>query len=217
MAEEVWNNYISGTKIAYEARIKAEKEAEEARIEAERKSKLESERRYKTSRLADFIDNYDNLIFADMSDDDFDKLVKDAIDKRTKHEQEQERIRLENEKLKKEAEEKEKARIAAEKKAEAEREKECAKYSPENLEKKCVKLIGWGEYCEDVKYRYVPKYCYADSTIWEYVESRSWNYINSFIKRALWIGNNTYSLSDDMIRSSNIDTGIKTGSVNIGK
>jgi hypothetical protein len=102
-------------------------------------------------------------------------------------------------------------------KAEEERNEECAKYTKESLEKKCVQLIGWGEYCEAVKYNYVPKYCYVDSQIWEYIASKNWNYRNSFIKRAVWIGNNTYSISDDMIRSSNIDTGIKTGSVNIGK
>lgn len=97
--------------------------------------------------------------------------------------------------------------------AEDERKKECDKYSPENLEKKCVKLIWGWEYCEDVKYRYVPKYCYADSPIWEYIASRNWNYRESFVKRALWIDNEVFSISDDMLRSSNINTWIKTWSV----
>lgn len=98
-----------------------------------------------------------------------------------------------------------------------ERNNECSKYTKESTEKKCVKLIGWGEYCEDVTYRYVPKYCYEGSTIWEYIASKNWEFRNSFIKRALWIGNNTYSISNDLIKSSNIDTGINTGSVRLNK
>ena len=100
---------------------------------------------------------------------------------------------------------------------EEERQKECLKYAKENTDKKCVELIGWWEYCEAVKYNYIPRYCYADSTIWEFIASKSWNYRDSFIKRAIWIGNNTYSISDDEMRSSNIYTGIKTDSVKIGK
>lgn len=101
--------------------------------------------------------------------------------------------------------------------AQEERNKECAKYTKESTEKKCVKLIGWGEYCEDVEYRYVPKYCYENSPVWEYIATNSWNYRDSFIKRALWIWNNTYSLSDNMIKSSNINTGVNVGSVTLGK
>lgn len=44
MTDAVWENYFSGVKLAYEAKIKAEKEAEEARlaaIEAERKRQEE--------------------------------------------------------------------------------------------------------------------------------------------------------------------------------
>jgi inhibitor of cysteine peptidase len=100
-----------------------------------------------------------------------------------------------------------------------ERKKECSKYSSVDnaVVPKCYKLIDGWEYCEPVKRNYVPKYCYAESSIWEYISSRSWNFRESFIKRALWIGNNTFSLSDDKIKSSNISTGINTGSVSIGE
>ena len=100
---------------------------------------------------------------------------------------------------------------------EEQRKEECMKYSWVDSEPKCVKLIDGSEYCESSSRRYVPKYCYADSPIWEYIASRNWNYRDSFIKRALWVWNNTYTISDDMMRSSNIDTGIKTDSVKIGK
>jgi len=101
--------------------------------------------------------------------------------------------------------------------AEKERLQECSKYTKETTEKKCVELIWWWQYCEDVVYGYVPKYCYADSTVWEYVASKSWNYNNSFIKRALWINDNVYSISDDLIRSSNINSGVKVDSLKIWK
>lgn len=101
--------------------------------------------------------------------------------------------------------------------AEKERLEECSKYTKQNTEKRCVDLIWWGQYCEDVEYRYVPTYCYADSTVWEYIASKSWDYTKSFIKRALWIWNNTYSISDDMIKSSNISTGVENASLEIGK
>lgn len=100
--------------------------------------------------------------------------------------------------------------------AQTEREKECSVYTKDSTQKRCVKLIWWGEYCEDVQYSYVPKYCYADSTIWEYIASKSWEYNKSFIKRALWIGTNTYSLSDDMIKSSDINTWTNKANLKIG-
>lgn len=97
------------------------------------------------------------------------------------------------------------------------RKKECSKYIVQPKEEKCVKLINGSTYCEPTRRQYIPKYCYADSTVWEYMVSRSWNYKDSFIKRAVWIDNNIYSISDDSIRSFNIDTGIKTASVEIGE
>lgn len=96
---------------------------------------------------------------------------------------------------------------------EKERTEECSKYTKDNTEEKCVKLIGWWEYCQAVDYTYVPQYCYADSTIWEYLASKSWNYQNSFIKRALWVWNNTYAISDNKITSSNMTTWVNVSSI----
>ena len=91
-------------------------------------------------------------------------------------------------------------------KLEEERTKECSKYTKDTTEKKCVKLIWGWEYCEAVKYNYVPKHCYADSTIWEYLASKSWQYRNSYIKRALWIWDDTYAISNEKISISDIDS-----------
>ena len=97
---------------------------------------------------------------------------------------------------------------------EEERLKECTKYStPEPVEQECTKLIDGSTYCPPVRRRYVPKYCYADSSLWEYIASKQWNYRKSFIKRALWIGDSVYSISDDKLIKSNINTWEKEDSV----
>jgi hypothetical protein len=58
-----------------------------------------------------------------------------------------------------------------------------------------------------VKRVYVPNYCYADSTLGAYISQRSWNFRDSFIKRALWIGNNTYAISNNKITISDFENG----------
>ncbi len=100
-------------------------------------------------------------------------------------------------------------------KIEEQRQEECSKYTKDTTEKKCVELIWGWEYCESVKYKYVPKYCYADSPVWEYLASRSRQYRNSFIKRALWIWDNTYAISNDQISSSDIDSWDRVNSVEL--
>lgn len=89
---------------------------------------------------------------------------------------------------------------------EAERVKECSVYTKQSTQNSCVKLLNWEEYCEEKVYSYVPKYCYADSSIWEYLASRSWDYYNSFIKRAVWVWENSYNLSNSYVSWNNIKT-----------
>jgi len=86
---------------------------------------------------------------------------------------------------------------------EEERIKECSKYTWNSWEK-CHTLLDWSEYCEPVSRTYVPKYCYKDSSIWEYIASKNWTFRDSFIKRALWIGDNSYAISDNEISSHKI-------------
>jgi len=114
MPDDVWNNYIAGVKANYEAVKEAERKAEEERLEAERKEKLENKRRIQCSRLADFIDDFDDIVFSELSEGDYKKIVDSAMEKRSAYEAEQEKIRKENERLQKERE-------AAEKKASKER------------------------------------------------------------------------------------------------
>ncbi len=89
---------------------------------------------------------------------------------------------------------------------EEERQKECSVYTKQNTQKSCVKLINWEEYCESKVYNYVPTYCYADSKVWEYLASISWNYYNNFIKRAIWVWNNSYSVSNSYFSSHDISS-----------
>ncbi|MDD2907756.1 MAG: beta-propeller domain-containing protein [Candidatus Gracilibacteria bacterium] len=87
------------------------------------------------------------------------------------------------------------------------RVKECSKYTVDTTQNSCVKLINGTEYCENKVYSYVPKYCYAGSTVGEYLASVSWNYYQDFIKRGLWIGDNSYAVSNSYVSSNNISTG----------
>ena len=97
---------------------------------------------------------------------------------------------------------------------EKQRLKECSKFStPEPEKQECKKLIDGSTYCPPVERRYVPKYCYADSTVWEYIANRSWNYRKSFVKRALWIGDDVYSISDEKLVKSDILTWSEKNSV----
>jgi uncharacterized secreted protein with C-terminal beta-propeller domain len=59
----------------------------------------------------------------------------------------------------------------------------------------------------------VPEYCFADSPIWAYIASKSWTFRNEFIKRALWIDDNIFAISDKKITSHDIDNWKKEGEV----
>ena len=91
--------------------------------------------------------------------------------------------------------------------AEEKRINECEKYSNVPEEPVCKELIGWWEYCDsEQRNTYVPPYCYADSTIGEYIANQSWNYRNSFIKRALYIGDDMLSFSDEQLQYHDINS-----------
>lgn len=124
MSDDVYSAYLTGLKVAYDARIAAEKKAEEERIEAERKAALNSDRKAKTIRLVEYIDNYESVYFGDMSEGEFMEVVNSAIEKRTAKEAEQARIKAELEAAKVEAEKaaKEKDALEAELKTKADAE-----------------------------------------------------------------------------------------------
>ena len=88
---------------------------------------------------------------------------------------------------------------------EEKRKKDCERYIKPQEETKCRKLLDWTEYCPPKTTSYVPEYCFADTSIWAYIASNSWKFRNEFIKRALWIDNNVFAISDEKITSHDID------------
>ena len=95
------------------------------------------------------------------------------------------------------------------------RRKECNSYIEKNNNNEdwqCQQLINWDLYCPRKTYSYIPKYCYKNSTIWEYLSTQSRKYSNDFIKRTLWIGNDIYTISDKKIIKSDIYSGLKKDS-----
>jgi len=124
MEDAVYVAYLQGLKVAYDAKIEAEKKAENQRIEAEKIAQLNDVRKAKTTRLVEYIDNYEAVNFGEMSEEQFTLIVNSAIEKRTAKEAEIEAQRLENERLKAEAEAKEKQLAAERARVEAVAKKE---------------------------------------------------------------------------------------------
>lgn len=124
MADDVFENYLTGVKVAHQARIEAEKKAEAERQEQEKKDKLHAIRKESVLHLWNFLsDNQQTLHFGSLSPDDWTTLVDGAEHRKITYEKEQEQIRIEKEKLQKEARERE-AQIEEErKKARIERDK----------------------------------------------------------------------------------------------
>lgn len=83
---------------------------------------------------------------------------------------------------------------------EDERQKECSKYTASDAEPVCKELINGEMHCTTPTVsRYVPNYCYKDSTLWQYIGDNSWKFNKMNIKRALYIGEDVYGISDEKI------------------
>ena len=113
LSDEMFATLLNAAKIEQQKQIEEQQKAEAERIERERKEKLFADRRAKTIRLVNFIENYEQVQFGEISEDEFMQIVNAAIGKRTAHEEEQERI-------KKDLEDKEAELQAERKKREAE-------------------------------------------------------------------------------------------------
>lgn len=94
---------------------------------------------------------------------------------------------------------------------------ECKWYTvPKTTEPACRKLLDGTEYCAPAQNNvYIPEYCYADSTIGEYLAYNAWNFSPYFIKRALYIGDNAYSISDKMIEADDVVNVKEVGTVDL--
>ncbi len=125
MPENVWSNFLLGTKTNYEARKEAERKAEEERQENIRLDKRERERR---ERALPYIDYWQGIVDAnvlrDLSDEVFEGAFEKIITAKKEDDKKKEQIRKENIRLQKEAEERERqAKIEAEQRAKAEAER----------------------------------------------------------------------------------------------
>lgn len=111
----------------------------------------------------------------------------------------------------------EKARIThiSTKGLEEKRLKSCEPYlNKDEKSQECKKLLDWTTYCKPVN-RYVPNYCFADSTIGEFIASQKWTMRDDFVNRALYIWDKIYSISNNMIKSNDINTFKDAGSVEL--
>lgn len=101
---------------------------------------------------------------------------------------------------------------------EVKRLEECKQYSAPKTEPVCRKLVDGTTYCEPFQggsYGYIPEYCYADSTVGEYIAYKSWDFQPYFINRALYIGDTAYSISNKMIEASDVINPKTIGTVDL--
>lgn len=139
-SQSVYDSMYKGLKLEQEEKQAAEKKAEEERIESERTKLLAMERGNKLAPYDGFRTNEEIMntpSLREMKDDDFNKLLASLIERKKKHDDEQEEIRKENARLREEAEKKE----AKEKKEREEREEEANKKQALRAERS-VKLDG---------------------------------------------------------------------------
>lgn len=99
---------------------------------------------------------------------------------------------------------------------EEKRQKDCEPYLTQKEEAgQCRKLIDGSTYCPPVNtYYYVPEYCYEGSSIGSYLAQTSWNFSQWFTKRALYIGDTIYGISDKNIDAYDL-TGKEIGTVEL--
>jgi hypothetical protein len=102
MDTDVFDIYLAGKKKEFEDKIEAKKKAEKERIENEKLDKLENSRKIEIAPYNQFMkESYD---LRSMNESDYNDLLSFLNQCKIKHDEEQEKIRLENEKLKEEAE-----------------------------------------------------------------------------------------------------------------
>lgn len=133
MTQDAYEQLLNGQILAYEAKKKAEEEAEIARIEKERKEALHKHRKENLINVWQFVDEETRLLnYGEVSEDEYNTIVLDALLAKEKYEAEQAAIRAENERLRKEAEQKE-AELAAERKAAQEKAEKERREAEEKL------------------------------------------------------------------------------------
>lgn len=120
LSDEAFTTYLTGAKVAYEARIAEEKRIEDERIAKEKALVLHNERREQLIPYWSFVP-YEkrDMDFSTLTDDEWKERLDWSVDQKRKDDEAKEKQRLENERLKAEAKSREKA-LASERKAQEE-------------------------------------------------------------------------------------------------
>lgn len=125
MSNEAFKKLLESSKVAYEAQEAAKVKAAEDRAAEEAKQRKFNERRLELAPYADFIDRATPIL--DLTDEAYQELLDKAKAAKKTHDDEQEKIRVENEKLRAKAEEERVAKEKAEAKLREEREAQLKK------------------------------------------------------------------------------------------
>lgn len=105
MTEDVFNAYLKGVELAYNAKIEEERKAEELRIETEKKAKLHEERKQLALPFYEFWTDFEkSLNFGEQSESDFNNFIDRIKKAKADKDLQIEAQRKENERLKIEAE-----------------------------------------------------------------------------------------------------------------
>ena len=114
MSEDDFQKTLNGAKLQFDAEEKRKQEEEDLRIENER---LESELVKRQREIAPYAFFAETTVSKGMSEEDYQTILKNAIEAKKADDEMKEAQRIENERLKKEAEDKEKALELERKKA----------------------------------------------------------------------------------------------------
>lgn len=124
MSDEAFENLLKSCEQAFNLKKETEEKVEADRIELEKKQNTFNKRQLEFAPYKDFInsDITNDVITLDMSDSDYQKLLKKGKDKKLEYEKQQEKIRKENEELRIKSEKDQKAKEEAELKLKQEKE-----------------------------------------------------------------------------------------------
>lgn len=109
MSEDVWNNFLSGTKTGFENKKEAERLAEQKRVEEERILKLHNSR--KNSMISSwqfFPEAFKDKNLGEMSEDVWSDIESKTSSAKAEYDNQQAEIAAENKRLKEEADKREK-------------------------------------------------------------------------------------------------------------
>lgn len=135
MAEQVFEAYLTGLKVAHDAKIEAEKKAEAERLRIEAENQLHRDRKESILHLWNFTtDEQRSLNFGQIEQTEWDNMLLGLQSQKSAHEAEQARIKAENERLAKERAELEAKRKAESEAAEKERQRIEAERAKERAE-----------------------------------------------------------------------------------